>query len=95
VYEEALCYELTLRDIAYSRQHIIAVSDKGRPVGKGIIDILVADRLIVELKAVESLLPIHTAQALSYLRATRCPLALLLNFNVPMLKQGRKRIILT
>jgi GxxExxY protein len=55
---------------------------------------LADDRLIVELKAVDHLMPIHTAQVISYLKATGCSLGLLINFNVKMLKQGIKRIAL-
>src|SRR5574337_1997226 len=68
VYEDALCFELELRHIHYERQHIIAVNYKGRHVGEGRIDILVENRLIVELKAVEELAPVHTAQVISYLK---------------------------
>jgi len=57
------------------------------------MDILVKDALIVELKAVDSLAPIHKAQTISYLKATGLKLALLINFNVPVLKEGIKRII--
>lgn len=67
----------------------------GELVGEGYIDIFVERRLIVELKAVESLLPVHTAQVISYLKATRCLLALLINFNVPVLKTGIRRIVLS
>jgi GxxExxY protein len=56
--------------------------------------LLVDNRLVVELKAVETLLPVHTAQLLSYLKATGFPIGLLINFNVPVLKQGIKRLIL-
>ena len=96
MYEEALCRELGLRGIPYSRQHLIAVNYKGLRVGEGRLDVFVDDRLIVELKTVEALLPIHRAQVLSYLKATGCALALLINFNVPALRQGGlKRVILT
>lgn len=94
VYEEGLCYELELRQIPYLRQHPIGVVYKGKLIGEGRIDILVADCLIVELKAVDDLAPIHTAQVISYLKATGLNLGLLLNFKVPVLKQGGiKRII--
>lgn len=95
VYEEALSVELSLRQIPFSRQHPIAVSYKGHLVGEGRLDLLVNRRLIVELKAVEALDDIHTAQVLSYLKATRCSLGLLINFNVPILKRGIRRIILS
>lgn len=94
VYEEALCLELSTRGIHYLRQPIIAVEYKGQHVGEGRLDILVENQLIVELKAVEFLAPIHTAQVLSYLKTTGYQLGLLINFNVPMLKQGLKRVAL-
>lgn len=95
VYEEALCVELELRRIPYTRQHTIALNYKGHRVGEGRLDLLVADQLVVELKAVESLLPIHHAQLMSYLKGLRLPLGLLINFNVPVLKTGIKRIVLS
>lgn len=94
VYEEALCLELQARNVPYARQFEIFVNYKGQKVGKGFIDILVDGRLVLELKAVETLLPLHSAQALSYLKTTGHRLALLINFNVPMLKSGIKRIAL-
>lgn len=95
VYEEALCVELGLRRVSYERQTGVAVRYKGRPVGEGKVDLLVGGRLSVELKAVESLNDIHVAQVISYLRATGCQLGLLINFNVPLFKQGIRRIILS
>jgi GxxExxY protein len=95
VYEEALCVELELRGIPYVRQKQISVMYKGRVVGEGRLDVLVKDTLIVELKTVEAFAPIHTAQVIAYLKATKKTLALLLNFNVPIMKDGIKRIILT
>lgn len=95
VYEEALCVELTLRQVPYERQRDIAVQYKGHPVGHGRLDLLVDRSLVVELKAVEGLHPIHMAQVLSYLKATGCMLGLLLNFNVTQLKHGIKRVVLS
>jgi GxxExxY protein len=94
VYEEALCVELRIRDITFARQVPVAVLYKGQPVGEGKIDLLVRNILIVELKAVDGLAPIHTAQLLSYLKTTRLRRGLLINFNVPVLKQGIKRVAL-
>lgn len=59
------------------------------------MDLLVGDRLIVELKAVEKLAPIHLAQMISYLRMTKRALGLLINFNVPVLKEGIRRVVLS
>lgn len=99
VYEEALRVELDLRGIPYLHQHTIALNYKGYPVGEGRLDLFVADQLIVELKAVEALLPIHQAQIMSYMKSVRAYchtplLGLLINFNVPVLKTGIKRIML-
>ena len=95
VYEEALCVELASRGVPFARQVTVKVEYKGHTVGEGKIDLLVADRLIVELKAVEALLPIHSAQVISYMKAAGCRLSLLISFNVPVLKEGLKRIVLS
>lgn len=95
VYEEALCVELQLRGIPFRRQPVVAISYKGRLVGEGRLDLLVSNTLIVELKAVENLAPIHEAQVLSYLKMTSHTLALLINFKVRVLKDGIRRIILS
>ena len=95
VYEEALCVELTDREIFFERQREIGVLYKERPIGKHRIDLLVGQSLIVELKTVEALADIHKAQVISYLKATRLSLGLLINFNVPILKNGIQRVIYT
>lgn len=95
VYEEALSFELEQRAVPFTRQHVISVSYKGRPVGEGRLDMLVAGWLVVELKAVDVLAPIHMAQVISYLKATGHKLGLLINFNVPILKQGIRRVVLS
>ena len=95
VYERSLCVELALRGIHYRCQVPIAVEYKGQRVGEGRIDLLVADRLIVEMKAVCGLEPIHGVQVRSYLKATGRTLGILINFNVPVLLRGVKRIVLT
>lgn len=94
VYEEALCIELHERKILYAQQQMITVSYKNRLIGEGHLDLLVDNRLVVELKAVETLLPIHSAQLISYLKTTGYPVGLLINFNVPVLKQGVRRLVL-
>lgn len=88
VYQEALEVEFRIRGIPCHPQKVVAVTYKGYQVGKGVLDFLVNDVLIVELKAVENLAPIHEAQVISYLKITNHPLALLINFNVPVLKEG-------
>jgi len=92
-YEECLCRELELRKIPHERQKELPIEYKGLRLDCGYhLDILVANRLILELKACESLEPIHKAQLLTYLKLTGIKLGLLINFNVPVLKQGIKRI---
>jgi GxxExxY protein len=95
LYEEALAIELTSRDVPFERQKSLAVDYKGAPVGNGRLDFLVGGRVVVELKAVECFLPIHKAQVISYLKGMHLPLGLLINFNVPILKDGLKRIVLS
>ncbi len=95
IYEQALGLELTLRGIPYVRQPAVAVLYKDPLVGEARPDWLVAARWIVELKAVDVLASIHLAQALSYLKATDLPLALVVNFNVPVLLRGVRRVVRT
>jgi len=95
VYEEALAVELKLREISFERQKAITVAYKGQRVGEGKIDMLIGGLLIVELKAVEKLLPVHKAQVISYLKARGSVLALLINFNERLLKDGIQRVVLT
>jgi GxxExxY protein len=94
VYEECLCREFDLRDIPYERQKELPVAYKGAKLESGYrLDILVANKLIIELKTCESLEPIHTAQLLTYLKLTGIKVGLLINFNVPVLKEGIKRLV--
>ncbi|MCA9234069.1 MAG: GxxExxY protein [Planctomycetales bacterium] len=95
VYEEALCVELALRGIPFERQKPIALTYKDQKVGEARLDLLVGGELVVELKAVERIHPIHQAQVINYLRATGFQLGLLLNFNVEQMRQGIDRIILS
>lgn len=95
VYETALCVELTARSIPFIRQAICRIEYKGQEVGEGRMDLVVANLLIVECKAVEALLPIHQAQVISYLRATGHELGLLINFNTQVLKDGIRRVVAT
>ena len=87
--------ELEERGIPFARQLAVAGSYKGRVIGEGRLDVLVANALIVELKAVDAIAPVHSAQLISYLRATGHELGLLINFNVPILRDGIKRIAVT
>lgn len=95
VYEEALSEELRRRALAFKRQAPFGVKYKGKDVGEGRVDLLIEERLLIELKAVDALAPVHTAQVLSYLKATGLPVGLLINFNVPVLRNGIKRIVLS
>lgn len=94
IYESALCVEFDERHIAYACQMPINVQYKGHELGDMRVDILVEDCLIVELKAVEKLMPIHMAQTMTYLKLAQVQLGLLINFNVTILKDGIQRIIL-
>ena len=93
VYEDAMMIELALRGIAVQRQVALPLAYKGRPIRSGQLDLLVDGELVVELKAVDKLRDIHTAKMISYLKAGNFELGLLLNFNVPLLKQGIRRVV--
>ena len=93
VYEEALCIELGIRGVPLERQVIVSVDYKGNRIGAARLDLLIRGGLIVEVKAVDALAPIHIAQVLSYLRATDLSLGLLINFNVGVLMRGVKRVV--
>ena len=95
VYEEALALEFDIQAISYQRQYAMAVIYKGRQVGQGKVDFLVGGKLVVELKAVEKLLPVHKAQVISYLKVSGCQLGLLINFDQRTLREGVQRIVLT
>ncbi|MBD2195075.1 MULTISPECIES: GxxExxY protein [Calothrix] len=95
VYKEALIVEFLARGIPHECEKSVTVTYKGHEVGTSRLDFLVANCLVLELKAVQNLAPIHEAKVLSYLKITNCSLALLINFNVHLLKDGIKRIILS
>jgi GxxExxY protein len=93
-YEECLCRELTIQQLVFERQRVLPLKYKGSPLDCGYrIDLLVADTVVVEIKAVEALLPIHEAQVLTYLRLGGWKVGLLVNFNVVRLKDGLKRLV--
>jgi GxxExxY protein len=95
VYEMCFCYELEKRGIKYKRQVPVPTVCDGKIFGAAFkLDILVDDQIICELKAVENILPLFEAQILTYLRLTHKRLGSLINFNVVMIKNGVKRIIL-
>ncbi len=93
IYEEALCIELDRAGIPFERQVAVKVRYKQREIGQARLDLLVDRQLIVELKTVEAIAPVHLAQVLSYLKIKRLGLGLLLNFNVANLPQGVRRVI--
>lgn len=93
LYEEALAIEMGLRGIGFVRQALVEVSYKGAQIGSGRFDFLVGERLIVELKSVEALHPLHRAQVASYLQAADLSLGLLLNFNCALMKDGITRVL--
>jgi GxxExxY protein len=94
IYEDCLAWELSRRSIPYERQKPVPVIYKGRALDATYrVDLLVDSSIVVELKAVDALLPVHLAQVLSYVTLTACPLGLLLNFNAPRLVDGLKRVV--
>ncbi|MBX7257404.1 MAG: GxxExxY protein [Candidatus Hydrogenedentes bacterium] len=91
-YEECLAYELSLRGLTARRQVELPVIYKRLELDCGYrIDLIVEEAVVVELKAVEKLLPIHEAQILTYLKLSEMSVGLLLNFNVPLMRDGIKR----
>jgi len=93
-YAECLCRELALQGIPFEREKTLPVEYKGVKLDCGYrFDLLVAGSVVVELKAVEELLPIHEAQLLTYLRLGGWKVGLLINFNVPVLTKGVKRMV--
>jgi len=94
-YEQCLARELSIARLDFVLQHPLPIRYKGMKVECGYrVDVLVEDELILELKAVEALLPIHDAQLLTYLRLSGKRTGLLINFNVEMLKRGLRRMVL-
>jgi GxxExxY protein len=93
-YEACLCQELKLRQIPFERQVPLGLNYKGIMLDDVYrMDVVVDGKLVLELKAVERLDPIHDAQILTYLRLSKIRLGLLINFNVPVLKSGIKRFV--
>ena len=93
VYERALAHELTLHNILFERQALLPVVYKGVEVGEGRMDLLIDNRLVVELKSCDGLNDVHRAQVRTYLLLTGHRLGLLINFNVPVLRDGIRRVI--
>jgi GxxExxY protein len=94
-YEECLCFELTQLGISYARQVPLPVVYKGMRLECGYrMDVVVDGKVLLELKSIDSVEGIHKAQVLTYLRLSGLRTALLLNFNVPVLKNGITRLVL-
>ncbi|PKB65857.1 MAG: GxxExxY protein [SAR202 cluster bacterium Io17-Chloro-G4] len=94
-YEECLCQELKLREIPYSRQQELPVQYKGIQLDCGYrMDLVVAGEVVIEIKSLDALMPIHKAQLMTYLKLGGWKVGLLINFNVPVLKQGIQRVVL-
>jgi len=95
VYEQAMAYETALLGLAVQAQIPLPVSYKAIKLDCGFrLDLLVENQLILEIKSVERLLPVHDAQLLTYLKITGMKTGLLINFNVPLLREGIKRLVL-
>jgi GxxExxY protein len=93
VYEQCLAHELLARGLRVERQRVLPVLYKGVVLDRGHrLDLVVEERFIVEVKAVERLLPVHEAQVITYLKLTGLTTALLVNFNVAVLRQGLRRL---
>jgi GxxExxY protein len=94
-YEQCLAFELSRAEVPFCLQHPLPVEYKGVKLDCGYrIDVFIDDRLIVELKSIEKVLPIHEAQLLTYMKLAQVRIGLLLNFNVLLLKDGIKRMML-
>ncbi len=95
IYEVCLCHELTKRGLPYKRQVVVPIQYDGISFDEGLrLDVLVDDLVICELKAVETIQPVFTAQLITQLKLTNKRLGFLINFNVPLIKNGIKRIVL-
>lgn len=94
-YQACLAQELTLRSIPFEQQKALPLEYKGVLLDCGYrLDFIVANKIVVELKTAEQIIAIHEAQLLTYLKLTGCKVGLLINFNVPVLKSGIKRLVL-
>lgn len=93
IYEDCFVYELNSRNLNFERQRKVDVFYKGALMpSKFYVDLLIENKIVVELKTVEKLLPIHQGQIMSYMKLIASPLGFLINFNVPLIKDGIKRI---
>ena len=93
-YEESLCWELTFQKIPFERQKMLPLAYKGKNLDCGYrLDILVDEQIVLELKSVEQIASIHKAQLLTYLKLSGYPMGILLNFNVPLMRDGIVRMV--
>lgn len=96
IYEDALCYELEQRGLNFIRQKSIPVFYKNQKMPTEYkLDLIVEDQMILELKTVEKILPVHEAQVISYMKQCDSPLGFVINFNEAMIKNGIKRVVLS
>ena len=94
VYEECLCYELSQLRLAFQRQVPLPISYKGVKLDCGYrMDLVVEDSVVIEVKAIECLLPVHSAQLLTYLKLSGKNVGLLMNFHEAVLRRGLKRMV--
>jgi len=95
IYEKSLAVELEKRTIPFKRQLPLELRYKGVILDEEFrLDLIIGDKIVVELKVVKELAPVFDAQLLTYMRLTGCRVGLLINFNVPVLKDGIKRLVL-
>lgn len=94
IYEECLCYELSQMGLQFQRQVRLPICYKGIKLESAYkVDLVVEDAVVVEIKATEGMAPVHSSQLLTYLKSSNKRVGLLINFNVPVLKDGLKRIV--
>jgi len=94
VYEEIFCYEWEKTGIPFLRQHPVPLIHEAVKMDIGFrADIIIDNKVVVELKSIEALAPVHYKQVLTYLKLTNCKLGLLINFNVALIKDGIHRIV--
>ena len=93
-YENALCEALARRNIKFEKERSFRVTFEGKSVGKYRPDLIVEQTVVVEIKSVDRLIPLFTAQLISYLRLTQLRVGLILNFNCPRMSDGIKRVVL-
>ncbi len=94
VYESAMCVELEANNIPFRRQVAVPLLYRGQIISEHRVDLIVDDKVLVEIKSVDRLAPIHMTQLLTYLRVTSLHVGLLLNFNSPTLRAGVRRVVL-